>query len=136
MFSSDNGPSWVGGVDREFFESTGGLRGRKAELYEGGIRVPLIARWPGHIEAGAISDRISASWDLLPTFAELAQARTPDGIDGLSLLPALTGAELTREHDSCIGSFKASRPFGAAASSHSPRCRRACGALRFAGRPR
>ena len=106
MFSSDNGPSWVGGVDREFFESTGGLRGRKAELYEGGIRVPLIARWPGHIEAGAISDRISASWDLLPTFAELAQARTPDGIDGLSLLPALTGAELTREHDYLYWEFQ------------------------------
>ncbi|TDI41398.1 MAG: N-acetylgalactosamine-6-sulfatase [Acidobacteria bacterium] len=106
MFSSDNGPSWVGGVDRAFFESTGGLRGRKAELYEGGIRVPLIARWPGHIEAGAVSDRISASWDLLPTFTELAQARTPDGIDGLSLLPTLTGNELGPVHDYLYWEFQ------------------------------
>lgn len=93
MFSSDNGPSWVGGVDRHFFESSGGLRGRKAELYEGGIRVPLIVRWPGRIEAGSVSQHISASWDLFPTFAEIAAVDSPDDIDGMSFLPALVGEE-------------------------------------------
>jgi len=91
VFSSDNGPSWVGGVDRVFFDSSGGLRGRKAELYEGGIRVPLIARWPGHIDPGSVSDVTSASWDLLPTFAELADATPPADIDGISLVATLEG---------------------------------------------
>ncbi len=93
MFSSDNGPSWVGGVDRHFFESSGGLRGRKAELQEGGIRVPLIARWPGRIAPGSVSEHISASWDLFPTFAELAGADLPTGLDGTSFVPSLLGQE-------------------------------------------
>ena len=106
VFSSDNGPSWVGGVDREFFESSGGLRGRKAQLYEGGIRVPFIARWPGHIEAGTVSDRVSASWDLVPTFAQAAGVDPPEGIDGLSLLPELTGSGSIREHDYLYWEFQ------------------------------
>jgi arylsulfatase len=91
VFTSDNGPSWVGGVDREFFDSSGGLRGRKAQLYEGGIRVPMIARWPGHVPPGSVSGHVSAFWDVLPTFAELAGAPIPAGIDGLSMVPTLLG---------------------------------------------
>ncbi|HKS37383.1 MAG TPA: arylsulfatase, partial [Verrucomicrobiae bacterium] len=72
FFSSDNGPHREGGVDPKFFESSGPLRGIKRDLYEGGIRVPMIARWPGRIKAGALSDQVWAFWDFLPTAAELA----------------------------------------------------------------
>jgi len=89
FFTSDNGATWVGGADTEFFESNAPLRGRKAQLWEGGIRVPLIARWPGRIPAGTVSDHPSAFWDVLPTLSELTGARTPGGIDGISMVPAL-----------------------------------------------
>ena len=91
MFSSDNGPHREGGHDPEFFGSRGGLRGIKRDLYEGGIRVPTIARWPGKIRPGKISSQIWAFWDLLPTAAELAGAKSPAGIDGISMLPAMLG---------------------------------------------
>ena len=100
MFSSDNGATFdVGGYDPPFFEGTGGLRGHKANLYEGGIRVPLVAAWPGHIGPGQTSKYVCASWDLLPTVAEVAQAKTPADIDGISFLPALLGKSSQREHD-------------------------------------
>lgn len=99
FFTSDNGPTWVGGVDTDFFGSCGGLRGRKAELWEGGIRVPLIARWPGHVPQGAVSALPSAFWDFAPTFCELARTRTPAALDGVSLVPTLTGrAERQQGH--------------------------------------
>ncbi|MBN2288155.1 MAG: arylsulfatase [Candidatus Glassbacteria bacterium] len=91
IFSSDNGPHREGGADPEFFDSNGALRGIKRDLYEGGIRVPMIARWPGRIEAGATSGHISAFWDFLPTAAEVAGVEAPGGIDGISYLPALLG---------------------------------------------
>ncbi len=92
IFASDNGPTFpTGGADTVFFESAGGLRGMKRDVYEGGLRVPLIARWPGRIQAGAVSDVPCAFWDMLPTFAELGGARTPGGLDGVSLVPLLTG---------------------------------------------
>jgi arylsulfatase A-like enzyme len=91
MFSSDNGPHREGGHEPEFFGSQGGLRGIKRDLYEGGIRVPSIARWPGKIEAGQTSDQVWAFWDLLPTAAEIAGAQPPAGIDGISMLPAMLG---------------------------------------------
>lgn len=91
VFTSDNGPSWVGGVDRAFFESSGGLRGRKAQLWEGGIRVPTIVRWTGRVPAGAVTSLPSAFWDWLPTLTELAGAPTPEGLDGISLVPTLLG---------------------------------------------
>ena len=96
MFTSDNGPSWVGGADPDFFASRGPLRGRKAQVYEGGIRVPLIARWPGRIQPGAVSDHPSAFWDFLPTLAELGGGRAPAGIDGLSFAPTLLGRASTQ----------------------------------------
>jgi arylsulfatase A-like enzyme len=91
LFTSDNGPHREGGADPAFFNSSGGLRGIKRDLYEGGIRVPLIARWPGTVPAGGVSDHVWAHWDMLPTLAELASARTPAGIDGVSRTRALRG---------------------------------------------
>jgi len=91
MFSSDNGPHREGGADPSFFDSTGGLRGIKRDLYEGGIRVPLIVRWPGRVEAGSVSDHISAFWDFLPSCAELAGLKVPEDIDGISMVPTLLG---------------------------------------------
>jgi arylsulfatase A-like enzyme len=92
IFASDNGPTFrIGGADSAFFDSAQGRRGLKEEVYEGGIRVPLIARWPGHIEAGATSDLATVLYDLFPTFDELAGRQAPANIDGISLLPTLTG---------------------------------------------
>ena len=98
IFSSDNGPHREGGQDPEFFDSSGPLRGIKRDLYEGGIRVPLIARWPGRIEAGGESNHVSAFWDFLPTAAEIAGAEVPLEVDGISYLPALLGG-IQREHE-------------------------------------
>lgn len=98
LFSSDNGPHREGGADPDFFDSNGPLRGIKRDLYEGGIRVPLIVRWPGMVQAGTVSNHVSAFWDFLPTAAELAGAVPPAGIDGISYLPALTGKK-QKQHD-------------------------------------
>jgi len=91
LFSSDNGPHKEGGADPAFFNSSGPLRGYKRDLYEGGIRVPTIARWPGRIEAGTDSDYPWAFWDFLPTCAELAGFEAPQGIEGVSVAPTLFG---------------------------------------------
>ncbi len=98
MFTSDNGPHKEGGVSPDFFDSNGPLRGVKRDLYEGGIRVPMIARWPGRIPAASAGDHISAFWDVLPTLAEVAGVEPPDGIDGISFLPALLG-EKQKPHE-------------------------------------
>ena len=91
MFTSDNGPHKEGGHDPKFFKSSGPLRGIKRDLYEGGIRVPMIARWPGKIKPNSTTNHISAFWDLLPTCCELADVKTPKGIDGISFVPTLLG---------------------------------------------
>jgi len=91
FFSSDNGPHAEGGVDPAFHRASGPLRGIKRDLYEGGIRVPMIVRWPGRIEAGRVSDYPWALWDFMPTAAELAGAVPPPGLDGISVVPALLG---------------------------------------------
>jgi len=91
FFTSDNGPHKEGGGDYRFFDSNGPLRGYKRDLYEGGIRVPMIVRWPGTIQAGRVSDFVWAFWDFLPTAAELAGVAPPPGIDGISVVPALLG---------------------------------------------
>lgn len=90
IFSSDNGPHREGGFDPAAQGSSGPLRGIKRDLYEGGIRVPFIARWPGHVPAGRVTDQIVAFWDFLPTAAELAGVAAPAG-DGISFAPALLG---------------------------------------------
>jgi arylsulfatase A-like enzyme len=91
LFSSDNGPHKEGNHDATFFRSSGPLRGTKRDLYEGGIRVPTLARWPGKIAPGQNSDFPWAFWDFLPTAAEIAGLPPPQGIDGVSILPALLG---------------------------------------------
>ena len=93
MFSSDNGPHQEGGHMPDFFNSSGGLRGHKRALYEGGIKTAMIARWPGKIKAGSSTDHISAHWDVFPTLCEVAEAPVPEGLDGISFLPTLTGGE-------------------------------------------
>lgn len=91
LFTSDNGPHREGGHDPAFFESSGPLRGIKRDLYEGGIRIPSLARWPARIRAGQVSDFPWAFWDFLPTAAELAGVPAPPGLDGISIVPALLG---------------------------------------------
>lgn len=91
MISSDNGPHREGGHDPIFFDSNGPLKGHKRDLYEGGIRAPLIARWPGKIQAGSTSELISAHWDILPTFCEIAEVSSVPSVDGISMLPELLG---------------------------------------------
>ncbi|MBR9998649.1 MAG: arylsulfatase [Cyclobacteriaceae bacterium] len=86
IFTSDNGSA-----EPQLFNGSGELRGMKRDLYEGGIRVPMIAWWPGTIEPGRISDHVSAFWDVLPTFCDLAGTGIPDYTDGISFLPELKG---------------------------------------------
>jgi len=100
IFSSDNGPTYAGGSDAGFFESAGPLHGLKGSVWDGGIRVPFVARWPGRIKAGSESDQIAAFWDFLPTCAELLEVRPPDGLDGISILPTLLGRrERQKQHE-------------------------------------
>ncbi len=100
LFSSDNGAVFpLCGTDPVFFNSTANLRGYKQDLYEGGIRSPLIARWPGHIAAGSTSDYIGAFWDFLPTLSDVAGAQTPKGLDGISFLPALVQKGTHPKHE-------------------------------------
>jgi arylsulfatase A-like enzyme len=89
FFSSDNGPHREGGNNPDFNDSNGPLRGIKRDLYEGGIRMPTLARWPGKIKAGSVTDHICGFWDFLPTCAELAGFKAPKDIDGISMLPTL-----------------------------------------------
>lgn len=99
IFTSDNGPHLEGGADPDYFNSNGPLKGYKRDLYEGGIRVPMIAVWDGKITAGSSSDHISAFWDVFPTVAELTDISTLDSIDGISFLPTLLGKEQSAQHD-------------------------------------
>jgi len=99
FFTSDNGPHREGGGDPNFFESSGGLRGIKRSLHEGGIRVPMIVRWPGHIPAGKTNSHVWAFWDFLPTAAELGGAKSVSDIDGISVVPTLLGKGKQREHE-------------------------------------
>ena len=96
IFTSDNGSHRSGGYDPYYFNSSGGLRGYKRSLYEGGVRVPMIAKWPGKIEPGSVSDYVWAAWDLMPTAAELAGAGFPDDIDGVSAVPVFFGKQMER----------------------------------------
>jgi arylsulfatase A len=98
LFTTDNGPHKEGGHKPDIFNSNGPLSGLKRSLTEGGIRVPLIARWPGRIKPGSTSDHISAFWDFLPTACAVAGVPVPRGVDGISFLPALTGQGVQEQH--------------------------------------
>ena len=105
LFTSDNGTTFLKDqVDYEFFESVGKLKGLKGSVYEGGIRVPLIVRWPGMIEANSSSDHISAHYDTLITLAEIAGAPVDVKHDGISYLPTLIGGD-QKEHDYLFWDF-------------------------------
>ncbi len=100
LFSSDNGPHKEGGHRSDFFESFGPLRGYKRDMTEGGIRVPLLVRWPGRIRPGGVSETLGAFWDILPTFCELAGTEPPPGIDGISLVSTFLGKpEEQKQHE-------------------------------------
>jgi arylsulfatase A-like enzyme len=99
FFSSDTGPAKDGSVDPKFFQSAGPFRGVRGDLYEGGLRVPMIVRWPGKIPAGQVSDFACAAWDFLPTALGIALTKPPENIDGISVLPALFGQTQTNRHD-------------------------------------
>jgi arylsulfatase A-like enzyme len=100
MFTSDNGSHSEGGYNPNFFDSNGPLRGNKRSLHDGGIRVPLIARWPGKVPAGVVTDHISYFGDFFETAAELAGSESPDDLDSVSFLPELLGmSEKQAEHD-------------------------------------
>ena len=106
FFTSDNGATWdVGGVDPVFFDSDGGLRGHKGQVYEGGIRVPMIVRWPDRIKAGTVSDHAGANWDMWATFADLAGAPLREQTDGISIAPTLLGRPGQRAHDALYWEF-------------------------------
>jgi arylsulfatase A-like enzyme len=98
FFTSDNGPHLEGGADPDYFNSNGPLKGYKRDLYEGGIRVPMIAVWDGKIAAGTETDHISAFWDVFPTISEITGIEIPDNIDGISFLPTLLGKN-QQEHE-------------------------------------
>jgi arylsulfatase A-like enzyme len=107
FFSSDNGPHREGGNDPDFADSNGPLRGIKRSLHEGGIRVPLIARWPGRIRSGGVSYWLGGFQDLLPTFAELADATVhlPAEHDGISFVPTLLDQGEQPNHDYLYWAF-------------------------------
>lgn len=91
FFTSDNGPHREGGHDPDFFDSNGVLRGIKRDLYEGGIRVPMIVRWPGRVRPGQTSNHVWGHWDFLPTAAGIAGVKPPPGIDGRDMIGAILG---------------------------------------------
>lgn len=100
IFASDNGPHSAGGNKAEWFDSNGVLRGEKRDLFEGGVRVPMIARWLGKIEADTETDHLSAFWDVMPTLCDIAGIQSPKPIDGISFLPTLLGEpEAQKQHD-------------------------------------
>ena len=99
FFSSDTGPQTGGGVDPKFFQSAGPFRGQRGDLYEGGLRVPMIVSWPGRIPAGQVSDFPWAAWDFLPTALQIALREPPKNIDGISVLPTLLGETQTNRHE-------------------------------------
>jgi arylsulfatase A-like enzyme len=97
VFASDNGPHLEGGADPDYFDSNGPLKGYKRDMYEGGIRTPCLVKWPGKVKPGSVSDHVSAFWDFMPTFAEIAGAGIPDDLDGISFLPTLLGRTGSQE---------------------------------------
>ena len=112
IFSSDNGPTFNGGTDSPWFNSGGPFLSErgwgKAFLHEGGIRVPMIAIWPGKIAPGTTSDHISAFWDLLPSLCEVAGLQPPEDVDGISYLPELLGEGDQEQHPYLYWEYPAS----------------------------
>jgi arylsulfatase A len=98
MFCSDNGPANSIGRNDNYFNSTASLRGAKLDMYEGGVRVPFIVKWPGKVAPGKVNDHISATYDMMATFADLLKLKAPEN-DGISLLPTLLGKGNQKKHE-------------------------------------
>ncbi|MDZ4404261.1 arylsulfatase [Prosthecobacter sp.] len=105
MFSSDNGPHHEGGHDSDFFNSNGDFKGTKRDMTDGGIRVPLIAWWPGKVKSGEVSEHVSGFQDLLPTVAELSGAKLTAETDGISFVPTLLGNDGQKQHTHLFWDF-------------------------------
>ncbi len=119
MFTSDNGPHLEGGHDPHFFNSNGPLNGHKRDLTEGGIRMPLIVRWPGKIKPATTSDHISAHWDFLATACEIAGVTPTKDTDGISYLPELLGqSDTQKQHDYLYWEFPSAGGKRAARMDH------------------
>ena len=99
IFTSDNGPHKEGGADPDYFNSNGPFRGYKRDLYEGGIRVPMIAKWKGKIEEGSKTNYVSAFWDVMPTLAKIVGTKIENKIDGVSFLPTLLNKGIQKKHN-------------------------------------
>lgn len=97
MFASDNGPHQEGGHKVDFFDSNAELRGKKRDMWDGGIRTPFIVKWPAKVKAGSVSNHLSAFWDILPTFCDIVNVDKPADTDGLSLLPTMLGDTARQE---------------------------------------
>ena len=109
IFTSDNGPAYnrLGGSDDKFFNSAGGLRGLKGDLFEGGIREPMVVSWPGKIKPGSVIDLPFAFWDVLPSLCEVSGAKIPENIDGISFLPTLIDKGTQEKHANLYWEFNA-----------------------------
>ena len=99
IFTSDNGPHREGGANPDYFKSYGPLKGVKRDVYEGGIRVPMVAWCPDKIKAGVKNDHVSAFWDVMPTLAELTGVALPETGDGISFLPTLFSKDGQKQHE-------------------------------------
>jgi arylsulfatase A-like enzyme len=105
IFSSDNGPHKEGGNDPAFFKSSGPFSGFKRSLTDGGIRMPMIVRWPGVVKPNTTNHLIWAFWDFLPTVAEIVGAMPPENLDGISVLPTMTGKGKQQQHNHLYWEF-------------------------------
>jgi arylsulfatase len=108
FFSSDNGATYLGGYDRHFFKGNGPLRGHKGHVYEGGIRIPMIVRWPGHVQAGEVTEHVCAFQDILPTLLDLSGAHqdlVPEDTDGISFSSVLVGSKQQKQHPNLYMEF-------------------------------
>ena len=115
FFTSDTGPAKAGGIDPKFLGSGGPFRGIRGDLYEGGLRVPMIVCWPGKIRAGQADAFPFAAWDILPTVMGIALAQPPENIDGISVSPILFGRTQTNRHDFFFWEMKNGADVGQAA---------------------
>lgn len=106
IFASDNGPHLEGGADPDFFDSNGPWRGYKRDVYEGGIRVPFIVSWEGHVAKGRETDFMCSFWDLMPTLREINGQTLEEDMDGVSLLPLLEGKRGQKEHEALYFEFQ------------------------------
>jgi len=120
IFTSDNGAQ-SGGKDAgwtkmtDFFHANGPLRGYKGSFYEGGLRVPCVARWPGHVEPGSTSDLVCGFWDMLPTLCDVAGIEPPANLDGVSIVPTLTGERRQQEREGIYWEYPRNDGIGRAA---------------------